>query len=146
MGMASGYRDLNCVIKFEGHLCEIQIHSLHYYKLKKDQTPAYEICRSLGLLGSLPTSRRSSILRLPKIIQIATIILHAAGLWLAIEYLSAYFVLLSFGYHLDNDKIPKWTWFLIALPPYLLIAFLNMRWFLQHHSRTTIFGVLIIML
>jgi hypothetical protein len=48
-----GYRDMNINILFDGLICEVQIHSLAHYQLKKNAHPIYVICRSFGLVGEL---------------------------------------------------------------------------------------------
>jgi len=58
----TGYRDLNVVVAFEGFLCEIQIHSVQHYGLKKYQHPTYTLCRSYGLVGKLETASPATIL------------------------------------------------------------------------------------
>lgn len=50
----SGYADVNLVLLVEGHLCEVQLLLADFYSLKNEQTPIYDFCRSLGLVGSLP--------------------------------------------------------------------------------------------
>jgi hypothetical protein len=48
-----GYRDMNVAVVFQGFVCEIQIHSIEHYRLKKNQHPVYCLCRSYGLVGEL---------------------------------------------------------------------------------------------
>ena len=50
----SGYADVHLVIRFEGHLCEVQLLLEDFYRLKNEQTPIYDFCRALGLVGALP--------------------------------------------------------------------------------------------
>ena len=46
---STGYRDINISVEFEGHVCEIQIQLAALLEIKHDQTPAYELIRSLDL-------------------------------------------------------------------------------------------------
>ena len=51
---ASGYRDLNVDILFHEHVCEVQFIHSDLLTLKTEQTPVYNLVRSLGLVGPLP--------------------------------------------------------------------------------------------
>ena len=62
---ASGYRDLNVNIRFQKHICEIQIIHAELLKLKTNQAPVYNLVRSLGLVGPLPEATAPETRRRP---------------------------------------------------------------------------------
>ena len=49
----TGYLDANCLIRYKGFLSEVQIIVSGIYSLKGEQTPLYNLARSLGLVGPL---------------------------------------------------------------------------------------------
>ena len=49
--LAGGYRDIDINIIFEGFVCEVQLHSIVHFKLKKRIYPLCKFCRSFGLIG-----------------------------------------------------------------------------------------------
>ena len=51
--LSGGYRDININVVFHGFVCEIQIHSVSHFKLKKHLHPIYRFCRSYNLVGDL---------------------------------------------------------------------------------------------
>jgi hypothetical protein len=51
--MPGGYRDINMNVRFEGMICEIQVHTAGHYALKGEQHTCYELCRSVGLVGDI---------------------------------------------------------------------------------------------
>ena len=105
----SGYADINLVVDFEGHLCEVQLLLEDFYTLKNEQTPictvahvsnlpqtcgppadlglmsltlcADEFCRSLGLIGTLPPAApaRTTVSDLSCFAGLAVISLRLAG-------------------------------------------------------------------
>ena len=50
---STGYRDINMSLKFEGHVCEIQIQLAAILEVKHDGHAAYELVRSLELEDEL---------------------------------------------------------------------------------------------
>ena len=50
--VGGGYRDLNVNVRFDGLICEVQIHVRAFYVLKAGAHPCYVLCRSLGLVGN----------------------------------------------------------------------------------------------
>ena len=60
---SGGYRDTNVTISFEGLVCEVQIHLRVFFELKDGAHPCYELCRSLGLVSTEITARRSAARR-----------------------------------------------------------------------------------
>ena len=92
----SGYRDLNVNIRFQKHICEVQISHSELLKLKADQTPVYNLVRSLGLvIGRSPRrqprraadrqsapGRRCTVLRMTSAARrVRGMELRGAGLW-----------------------------------------------------------------
>ena len=50
---AGGYVDVNVIVRFRGFLTEVQLHLAPIVKIKKEAHVAYEVGRTLGLMGAL---------------------------------------------------------------------------------------------
>ena len=48
-----GYVDVNVIVRFKGFLAEVQLHLAPIVKIKKEAHVAYEVGRTLGLMGAL---------------------------------------------------------------------------------------------
>jgi hypothetical protein len=59
--MPGGYRDININVRFDGIICEIQMHTAGHYALKKELHPSYKLCRSVGLVGDIEVFDRNGI-------------------------------------------------------------------------------------
>ena len=55
----TGYMDLNVRFVFRGFTVEVQVLVQSLYDLKHEQTPVYEVCRSLDVVGASPSDARS---------------------------------------------------------------------------------------
>ena len=90
--LTGGYRDININIIFEGFVCEVQIHSIVHFKLKKRIHPLYKLCRLFGLIGdsdelirsneNVPSSETSS--PLPRVLMVVFIRVTAVA-WAAAQ-------------------------------------------------------------
>ena len=49
----TGYLDANVRVRYRGHIAEVQILIVGMYTLKNDQTPLYNLARTIGLVGPL---------------------------------------------------------------------------------------------
>ena len=142
---ASGYRDLNVNIRFQKHICEVQISHSELLKLKADQTPVYNLVRSLGLVGPLPEATTETRRRPPKRTRAALIVLrifmarHAA-------YVGWNYVVQGYGADMGlvapgQVKIrlmtaPALVYAAAMAPPYLFCAFLLIRDLLAQFDST----------
>ena len=57
--MPGGYRDINVNVRFDGIICEVQIHTAGHYALKRELHPSYKLCRSVGLVGDIEGINRN---------------------------------------------------------------------------------------
>ena len=142
---ASGYRDLNVNIRFQKHICEVQIIHGELLKLKADQTPVYNLVRSLGLVGPLPEATTETRRRPPKRTNAALAVLrifmakHAA-------YVGWNYVTQGYGrdiglvapgqVKLRMMKAPGLVYAAAMAPPYLFCSFLLIRDLLAQFDST----------
>ena len=56
---ARGYKDMNWSLRFEGLICEVQLHLRAIIEVKEHAHRSYELCRQLGLAGDLPEEEMS---------------------------------------------------------------------------------------
>ena len=142
---ASGYRDLNVNICFQKHICEVQIIHGELLKLKADQTPVYNLVRSLGLVGPLPEATTETRRRPPKRTQAALAVLrifmakHAAyvGWNYVVQGYGADVGLVAPGQvKIRMMKAPALVYAAAMAPPYLFCAFLLIRDLLAQFDST----------
>ena len=58
--MPGGYRDININVRFDGIICEVQMHTAGHYVLKKELHPSYK--RKHALNTGYHTGRNSNLL------------------------------------------------------------------------------------
>ena len=137
---ASGYRDLNVNVRFQGHVCEVQIIHADLLKLKEEQTPVYNLVRSLGLVGPLPAGApekdKKPAPRLPFRVRLALGALRWFMARSAVEQGMGY-LFSSFGADVGvvfpgtvgfiRRRAPGLFYAACFVPPYLCCAFLLSR-------------------
>ena len=120
-------------------ICEIQFHVGPYLELKDASHPAYELCRSLMLVGPLPTNRLAIVHNKKKeagkgalSIMILSLRYVAGSLALLFAFMYLYYYLLDSLVRrepnitgLPERQLPMWSWCLST--PYFVVAFLLFR-------------------
>ena len=127
------------------HICEVQIIHGELLKLKADQTPVYNLVRSLGLVGPLPEATTETRRRPPQRTRAALAVLrifmarHAAyvGWNYVVQGYGADMGLVAPGQvKIRMMKAPALVYAAAMAPPYLFCAFLLIRDLLAQFDST----------
>ena len=144
----TGYLDGNVRIRFKGHVAEVQILVDAFYQLKNDQTPLYNLTRTIGLVGPVDpnlallqgSSSKSQSLKLPRCTRFQLAGLRTAvGLgavfpatgypWALVifEVLTNGVVSTRFLYGIDVALELRLIFMMVLMMPYMIIGFLATR-------------------
>eukprot|EP00908_Phaeocystis_cordata_P027108 Transcript_9648.p1 GENE.Transcript_9648~~Transcript_9648.p1 ORF type:complete len:711 (-),score=108.43 Transcript_9648:607-2526(-) len=144
----TGYLDANCLIRYKGFLSEVQIIVSGIYSLKGEQTPLYNLARSLGLVGPLQPEYAMLMegaavgkdrVRPPRSTRVLLVALRAVAMlgasfpsmfypWFCFLFQSYFGVDVMAGIYGIQLRLPVWTVYGLALAiPNLILGYLTAR-------------------